>query len=67
MMSRFSDVRENFYNWDEREREGQEQTYAVSSMVCAAVCSGLESAPCGSVWVVVRLRVPSVDPTLEAE
>lgn len=52
----------------ERERTEQEQYYAVILMVCAAVCSGLvDLAPSGSVLVVLRLRVPSVEPTLEAE
>lgn len=52
----------------ERERTEQEQSYAVILMVCAAVCLGLvDLAPSGSVLVVLRLRVPSVEPTLEAE
>lgn len=51
-----------------REKTEQEQSYAVISMVCAAVCSGLVAlAPSGSVLVVLRLRTPSVEPMLEAE
>lgn len=51
-----------------REQTEQGESYAVISMVCAAVCSGLvELAPSGSVLVALRLRMPSVEPTLEAE
>ncbi len=51
-----------------RERKQQEQSYAVMSTVFAALCSGLlELAPSGSALVVLRLRMPSVEPTLEAE
>lgn len=50
------------------EKTEQEQSYAVISMVCGAVCSGLVAlAPSASALVVLRLRTPSVEPTLEAE
>ena len=48
--------------------EQEEQSYAVISMVCPAVSAGLvQLALSGSVLVVLRLRTPSVEPTLEAE
>lgn len=46
-----------------KERKQQERSYAVISMVCAAD----EFASSGSVLVALRLRTPSVEPTLEAE
>lgn len=50
------------------ERAEQQQSYAVISTVCTAVCSGLvQLAPSGAALVVLRLRTPSVEPTLEAE
>lgn len=52
----------------ERGRKEREQSYAVISMVSVATCLGLvELAPSGGALVVLRLRVPSVEPTLEAE
>lgn len=49
-----------------RERTEQGESYAVISMVCSAMCPGMV-APSGSVVVVLRLRAPSAEPTLEAE
>lgn len=49
------------------EEAEQEQSYAVISMR-TAVCSGpVQLAPSGSAPVVLQLRTPSVEPTLEAE
>lgn len=52
---------------DHRERRiEREQSYAVILMVSVATCSGLaELAPSGG--ALLRLRAPSVEPTLEAE
>lgn len=48
--------------------QSRRKSYAVISMVCTAACSGLvQTAPSGRVLVVLRLRTPSVEPTLEAE
>lgn len=45
-----------------------EQSYAVISMVRGAVCSGLvDMAPSAAALVALRLRTPSVEPTLDAE
>ena len=52
---------------EDREQSGGE-SYAVISMVCTAACSGpVQLAPSVCVLVVLRLRTPSVEPTLEAE
>lgn len=46
----------------------REQSYAVISMACTAVCSGLVVlAASGMALVILRLRTPSDEPTLEAE